>query len=75
MRLSQRLQDEKAYVEAQCAGTICATCGATLKTYGSMCSADLCDPCEGFNTIEAAKQRFSALNPFLHPTSTGSAGE
>lgn len=60
MRLSQRLRDERAYVEAACGGVICERCGATLATYADRCSADLADACPGFNAIEAAKQSFNS---------------
>lgn len=60
MRLSQRLQDERAFVEKACLDhVICTRCGATLATYSDKCSADLSDTCPGFQTIEFAKQTFN----------------
>lgn len=63
MKLSKRLQEERAFVIANCKGVICGRCGATLDTYADKCSADLDDACPGFMTIEEAKQRFNALHP------------
>lgn len=34
------------------AGEICTRCHATLWTYADVCSADLSDPCPGFQRIE-----------------------
>lgn len=34
--------------------TICDRCGATLETYPDVCTADLPDPCPGFDAIERA---------------------
>lgn len=59
MKLSQRLQDEEAFVRQQLPGCICHRCRATLDTYGQQCSADLDDACPGFLAIEAQKQNFS----------------
>ena len=32
--------------------TICDRCGATYRTYGASCTADLLDRCPGFNRID-----------------------
>lgn len=58
MKLSQRLQDLRAYCIASLTGEICNRCGATLDTYAAQCTAELTDPCPGFMAIDAARQRF-----------------
>ena len=62
MKLSQRLQDERAHVERSLRDSvICKDCGATLGTYADACTADLDDPCPGYLAIERAKTQFAAL--------------
>lgn len=62
MNLSQRLKDERAFVERSLAGReICQRCGASLDTFADICTADLNDPCPGYLAIETAKQQFAAL--------------
>jgi len=42
MKLSQRLQEERAFVERSLGeSAICGKCGATLKTFADACTADL----------------------------------
>lgn len=61
MKLSQRLQDERAFVERTLGDSvICPTCKATLKTYAEACTADLSGVCPGFQEIEKAKADFAA---------------
>lgn len=65
IKLSQRLQDERAYVERSLGdAVICAQCGATLKTYAEACGAGLSESCPGFLVIEQAKADFLKRNPF-----------
>lgn len=59
-KLSQRLQDEEAFVRKELPEGICGRCGATLDSYGSLCAAELDEACPGFNAVEAAKQKFSS---------------
>jgi hypothetical protein len=60
MKLSQRLKDESAFVQAKLAGVvICERCHATLDDYAETCTADLGDPCPGFARIEEAKSEFN----------------
>ena len=52
-----REQRERAWaLVAQKLGdaVICARCRGTYKTYSDTCTADLDDPCPGFNAIDAA---------------------
>ena len=65
MKLSQRLQDEKAFVE-QAVGesVICETCGATLGTYATACTASLSDPCPGF--LAKARAEFAQNLRIIH---------
>ena len=59
MKLSQRLQDERAFVERTFgAEVICSDCGATLGTFADACKADLDEPCPGYLAIERAKTEF-----------------
>lgn len=61
MKLSQRLKDEKEYVEKVLGlAKICDRCGANLSTYADRCSADLSEICPGFTAIENAKEQFDA---------------
>lgn len=59
MKLSQRLQAEREYVETLLGSSSICECGATLWNFADACTADLCDPCRGFLAIEAAKQEFA----------------
>lgn len=60
VKLSQRLQDERAFVERIFGDLmICADCKATLKTFADACTAGLSDPCQGYLAIERAKRAFS----------------
>jgi hypothetical protein len=59
MKLSQRLIDERAFVERALGGrVICTRCSATLETFSEVCSADLSEACPGFLAIEQCKQDF-----------------
>ncbi len=56
MKLSQQLQNERAFVERALGDSvICKRCDATLKTFADACTADLAEPCPGFLAIEQAK--------------------
>lgn len=35
--------------------TICNRCGATFKTMNTACTADLLDPCPGFQRVDAVQ--------------------
>ncbi len=60
MKLSDRLQAERAFVEHTLGDSvICTRCEATLKTFAAVCSAGLSDPCPGFLAIEKAKSEFA----------------
>lgn len=60
MKLSQRLRDEKAFVEHLLGDSvICPKCNATLGTYAQVCAADLQDPCPGFMAVEMAMKQFA----------------
>jgi ribosomal protein L40E len=60
VKLSQRLQDEKAFVEQTLADSvICSRCGATLATYADVCSAPITESCPGFDAIEDVRQKFA----------------
>lgn len=62
MKLSQRLQEERAFVEQTLGDSvICQDCGATLKTFADACSAGLQDLCPGYVAIENAKSEFAVL--------------
>ncbi len=62
MKLSKRLQDEKAFVIKQCGDSvICSRCGATLKSFADECAPDLSEICPGFLAIEQAKEDFAKL--------------
>ena len=57
---SQRLLEEQKAVENALGDSIiCNRCGATLKTYATVCSAELSDPCPGFMSIERAREDFA----------------
>ncbi len=59
MKLSARLQAERAFVEQTLGDSvICSRCGATLATY-AYCTAPLSDACPGFLAIEQAKTDFA----------------
>lgn len=61
MKLSQRLQDERLFVERELANNvICQRCKATLREYADKCVADLSDACEGFIAIERCRAQFAA---------------
>ena len=73
MKLSQRLQDERAFVERSLGDSvICRECGATLKTFADMCTAGLQEACPGFLAIELVKDAFRLGSG---QGSTGSGGE
>lgn len=60
MKLSQRLLEERAFVERSLGDSIiCRDCGATLSTYAERCSSDLQEMCDGFIAIEQAKIDFA----------------
>ena len=60
MKLSQRLQDERAFVERYLGTSIiCQRCRATLGSYAEDCIADLAEECQGFAAIEKAKSDFA----------------
>jgi len=60
MRLSQRLQQERAFVERSLGDSvICLNCRATLQTFTDACTADLKEQCSGFLAIEQAKKDFA----------------
>lgn len=60
MKLSQRLQQERAFVERTLSDSvICSKCSATLATFADACTADLCEMCPGFMAIENAKTDFA----------------
>ncbi len=59
MTLSQRLKDERAFVERALGDSvICPSCKATLATFADACTAGLQEPCCGFIAIEQAKENF-----------------
>lgn len=60
MKRSERLKNERAFVEAALPGVICDRCGATLDTFADACTADLADPCPGFMAVDGAKMAFNA---------------
>ena len=61
MKLSRRLQDERAFVEQSLGDSVlCEWCHATLATYADECTADLQEICPGFVAIEKAKKDFAA---------------
>lgn len=61
LKLSQRLQDERAFVESSLSDSvICKRCAATLKSFADVCTAGLSDPCPGYLAIEKAKTDFAA---------------
>jgi len=61
MKLSRRLQDERAFVDRSLADSvICQRCHATLHTFADACTADLADVCPGFLAIERSKKDFAA---------------
>jgi hypothetical protein len=65
MKLSQRLQQEKEFVERKLEGkVICQECQCTLLTFADRCVADLSRCCEGYRSIEAAKSEFNAGRGF-----------
>lgn len=60
MRLSQRLQQERAFVKRSLADSIiCKRCETTLETFADVCTADLQDPCPGYLAIEQCKTDFA----------------
>ena len=62
MKLSQRLQDERVFVERSLGDSvICTACKATLKTFADACTAGLSEQCEGYLAIEFAKSHFAEL--------------
>lgn len=59
MKFSQRLQDERLFVETSLGeSVICRDCGATLKTFADTCTAGLQEMCLGYLEIEQAKKSF-----------------
>ncbi len=60
MRYSQRLQEQRFFVERTLGDSvICQDCNATLKTFAEACTAGLQDLCQGYLAIEKAKQDFA----------------
>lgn len=59
MKMSERLFRERAFVEYTLGGMVICRCGATLATFAEKCSADLAEWCQGFDSIERAKQKFN----------------
>lgn len=60
MKDSQRLQEERAFVERSLSDSvICRDCSATLKTYADACTAGLGDACPGFWAIERCRTDFA----------------
>jgi len=60
MKLSQRLRDERAFVERSLGDSvICKRCDAKLGTFADACTADLAEMCPGFLAIEQAKAEFA----------------
>lgn len=60
MKLSQRLQDERRFIEAQCGtGRICDRCWATLRSQSDFCVAELSEECPGYLRIEDLKAQFA----------------
>lgn len=70
MKLSQRIRDERAFVERSFGDSvICKRCDATLGTFADACTAGLQDPCPGYLAIELAKTDF-AKKPHVPKTDT-----
>jgi ribosomal protein L40E len=60
VKLSEKLKAERSYIERELADqVICSRCRATLLTYAEKCSAAVDDCCPGYESIEAAKAKFS----------------
>jgi len=60
VKLSQRLHDERAFVERDLGDSvICSDCKATLNTFADKCSAGLSEQCPGYLAIEFAKSQFA----------------
>lgn len=60
MKLSQKLRDERAFVERALGNSvICGKCRATLGTFADACTADLAELCPGYLAIEQAKKDFN----------------
>jgi ribosomal protein L40E len=65
MKLSQRLQAERAFVERSLGDSvICQKCKATLETFADACTAGLQEQCPGYLAIEQAKKDFLESNPY-----------
>lgn len=72
MKLSQQLQDERAFVEGSLGDSeICQECSATLKTFADACTANLQEQCEGFDAIEKAKRDFACRTTCVHCNGSG----
>lgn len=55
-RLRELRERVHALVEQRLAGRIiCARCGATYRTYGDKCSADLAERCPGFEAVDVVQ--------------------
>lgn len=52
-RLRELREQVSRIVEQRLAGrVICSRCGATIKTFSDVCTADLLDRCPGFEAID-----------------------
>lgn len=64
MKLSQRLQDERRFVEVQCGDErICDRCWTTLQGFADQCVAELSEDCPGYHKIEDLKRQFQLEHP------------
>lgn len=64
LKLSPRMKAQSDYVQEKLgASVICQRCCATKDTFADVCQADLSEMCEGFQTIEAAREEFYSINP------------
>ena len=69
-KLSPRMKAQSDYVQQKLGeSVICQRCGATLETFADACQTDLSEMCEGFQTIEAAREEFYSINPIQLPKS------
>lgn len=65
---SQRMRAQSEYVQSKLGNSvICKRCQATKDTFADVCEADLSEMCEGFRTIEAAREEFYHQNPIRLP--------
>lgn len=66
LKLSPRMKAQREYVQNKLADSIiCQRCGATKDTFADRCAAGLSESCDGFETIEAAREEYDHLNPML----------